>query len=103
MIRMRNHGQPVRVIPRVWLSMPNWVLKPDRLIIGEKDVEVDEPDVLEKGGEEDEEVVPGQRFTHADSPTKTKRDKLILLHKAPPPLKQLKKPLRSANCKKVKS
>ena len=96
---MRNHGQPVRVIPRVWLSMPNWVLKPDRLIIGEKDVDVDEPDVLEKGGEEDEEVVPGQRFTHADSPAKTKRDKLILLHKAPPPLKLLKKPMRPAKGK----
>ena len=98
---MRNHSQPVRVIPRVWLSMSNRVLEPGRLIIGE--VGVDEPDVLDQGGEEDEEVVPGQRLAHADSPAKTKWDKLLLLHKAPPPLKQLKKPLRSANCKKVKS
>ena len=93
---MRNHGQPVRVIPRVWLSMPNWVLKPVTDLLLVKNIDVDEPDVLEKGGEEDEEVVPGQRFTHADSPAKTKWDKLILLHKAPPPLKLLKKPMRPA-------
>ena len=37
MIRMGNHCQPVRIIPRVWFSMPNWILKPGRLIVSEVD------------------------------------------------------------------
>ena len=35
MIRMRNHCQAVCVIPRLGLSMPNWVLEPGRLSFGE--------------------------------------------------------------------
>ena len=96
MVRMRNHCQPVCVIPRVWLSMPNWVLEPGIVIMSKKSWRVVQPDVLEKGGEEDEEVVLGERLPHADSSPKTKWNKLLLLHKAPAPLKRLKKSLRPA-------
>ena len=85
MIRMRDHCQPVRIIPRVWLSMLNWVLEPGKLVDISKPAV--QPDVLEQGGEEDEEVVLGQGLSHADSPPKTKWNKLIPLHQAPPSLK----------------
>ena len=53
-----------------------------------------QPNVLEQGGEEDEEVVPGQRLSHAHPSAKTKRHKLVFLHQTPAPLKHLQKPLR---------
>ena len=85
MIRMRDHCQPVCVIPRVWLSMFNWVLEPGKPIdISRPAVQ---PDVFKQGGEEDEEVVLGQGLSHADSPSKTIRHKLILLHQAQASLK----------------
>ena len=49
--------------------------------------------MLEKGGEEDEQVVLGQCLPHANPTTKTKWNKLLLLHKTPVPVKHLKKSL----------
>jgi len=40
------------------------------------------PELLDEGGKEDEEGVLGQALPHADSPTKSKRNKLLLLDQA---------------------
>ena len=50
------------------------------------------PELLDEGGKEDEEGVLGQVLPHADSPTKSKRNKLLLLDQADTSLILFKEP-----------
>ena len=92
---MRNYRQSVSIILGIWLFVATRVLKPCKLINAKHTVgHLHQPDVLEQGGEEDEEVVSGQGLPHAHPSAKTKRHKLVFLQQTPAPLKHLQKPLR---------
>ena len=92
---MRNDSQSVSIILGIWLFVATRVLEPCKLINANNSLRhLHQPDVLEQGGEEDEEAVPGQRLHHAHPSAKTKRHKLVFLHQTPAPLKHLQKPLR---------
>ena len=53
------------------------------------------PELLDEGGKEDEKGVLGQSLPHANSPTKSKWNKLLLLHQADTSLTLFKEPSKS--------
>ena len=50
------------------------------------------PELLDEGGKEDEKGVLGESLPHANSPTKSKWNKLLLLHQADTSLTLFKEP-----------
>ena len=68
MVWLGNHGESVRVVPGIWLGMADGVV---------------EGEVLDEGGEEDDEGVPGEGLPHTHPPAKPKGNKLILLDQSP--------------------
>ena len=54
------------------------------------------PELLDEGGKEDEEGVLGKVLPHADSPTKSKRNKLLLLDQADTSLILFKEPSKKS-------
>ena len=77
---MRNDCEAGGVVGGVWLG------------VGEGVVELQ---LLDQGGEEDEEGVPGKALPHAHPPPKAVRDELLLLDQSPVPrLRPLQESLR---------
>ena len=79
-VGMRNDCEAGGVVGGVWLG------------VGEGVVELQ---LLDQGGEEDKEGVPGQALPHAHPPPEAVRDKLLLLDQPPVPrLRPFQEPLR---------
>ena len=68
MVGFGNHCESIRVVRRIWFRVADGVV---------------EGKVLDEGGEEDDEGVPGEGLPHAHPPPKPKGNKLVLLDQSP--------------------